>query len=99
MAQKVVLITGCSSGFGLLAAVEAARRGHKVVATMRNVAKRAALVVLTDLRSLVPNSISLDGLSQNFDTLQQRIDSLQTECALFEKAFQKRERPLVMGIL
>ena len=43
MAQKVVLITGCSSGFGLLAAVEAARRGHKVVATMRNVAKRAAL--------------------------------------------------------
>ncbi len=43
MAQKVVLITGCSSGFGLLAAVEAARRGHKVIATMRNVAKRAAL--------------------------------------------------------
>ena len=43
MAQKVVLITGCSSGFGVLAAVEAARRGHQVIATMRNVAKRAAL--------------------------------------------------------
>lgn len=46
MAQKIgkiVLITGCSSGFGLLTAVEAARRGHTVIATMRNPAKRAAL--------------------------------------------------------
>ncbi len=40
---KVILISGCSSGFGLLAAVEAARRGHKVVATLRDVGRRAAL--------------------------------------------------------
>ena len=31
-----VLITGCSSGFGLLAAVEFARRGCEVIATMRD---------------------------------------------------------------
>lgn len=31
-----VLITGCSSGFGLLTAVELSRRGHDVVATMRD---------------------------------------------------------------
>lgn len=43
MAQKVVLITGCSSGFGLLTAVTAASEGHKVVATMRNLEKRGAL--------------------------------------------------------
>ena len=34
----VVLITGCRSGFGLLAAVEAARRGHIVYAGLRDVA-------------------------------------------------------------
>jgi NAD(P)-dependent dehydrogenase (short-subunit alcohol dehydrogenase family) len=32
----VTLITGCSSGFGLLAAVRFARGGHHVVATMRD---------------------------------------------------------------
>jgi len=32
----VVLITGCSSGFGLETAVEMARRGHRVFATMRD---------------------------------------------------------------
>jgi NAD(P)-dependent dehydrogenase (short-subunit alcohol dehydrogenase family) len=34
----VVLVTGCRSGFGLLAAVEAARRGHTVYAGLRDVA-------------------------------------------------------------
>ena len=39
----VVLISGCSSGFGLLAAVEAARRGNQVVATMRDLSRRGEL--------------------------------------------------------
>ena len=33
--MSVVLITGCSSGFGMGAAVALARRGETVVATMR----------------------------------------------------------------
>jgi NAD(P)-dependent dehydrogenase (short-subunit alcohol dehydrogenase family) len=41
--MATVLITGCSSGFGLLSAVELARRGHRVFATMRDPAKDAAL--------------------------------------------------------
>jgi len=41
--DKVAVITGCSSGFGLLTAVELARRGWRVVATMRNTSKRARL--------------------------------------------------------
>ena len=41
--QKRVLITGCSSGFGLYTAVEAAKAGYDVIATMRNMAKRDAL--------------------------------------------------------
>lgn len=37
---KTVLVTGTSSGFGALTAVELARRGHRVVATMRRAADR-----------------------------------------------------------
>lgn len=40
---KKVLITGCSSGFGLLTAVEAAREGFDVIATMRNLDKSGPL--------------------------------------------------------
>jgi NAD(P)-dependent dehydrogenase (short-subunit alcohol dehydrogenase family) len=38
-----VLITGCSSGFGLETAIAFARRGHDVVATMRDLSRRDAL--------------------------------------------------------
>jgi len=41
--RKKVLITGCSSGFGLLTAVAAAKAGFDVVATMRNLNKDANL--------------------------------------------------------
>lgn len=37
--SKRVLITGCSSGFGLLTAVAAAEAGFEVIATMRNLQK------------------------------------------------------------
>lgn len=43
MSAKTVLISGCSSGIGLYAAVEAAKAGHTVIATMRNAGKRGAL--------------------------------------------------------
>ena len=41
--DQSVLVTGCSSGFGLLAAVTFARRGCRVYATMRDISGRAAL--------------------------------------------------------
>lgn len=41
--SELVLITGTSSGIGLSAAIECAARGHRVVATMRNIEKRKAL--------------------------------------------------------
>jgi len=41
--MRVVVVTGCSSGFGLRSAVAFARRGDNVVATMRNLAKGTEL--------------------------------------------------------
>jgi len=40
---KVVLITGCSSGIGLETAIECAKEGHTVFATMRNLNKKSEL--------------------------------------------------------
>lgn len=42
--MSVVLITGCSSGFGLLTAVELATRGHSVFATMRDTSRSGPLL-------------------------------------------------------
>lgn len=42
--QKTVLITGCSSGFGLLMATHLAKCGHRVIATMRNLEKETDLL-------------------------------------------------------
>ena len=41
--KKIILITGCSSGFGLLTAARLASRGHQVIATMRNLDKQGPL--------------------------------------------------------
>ncbi len=43
MDKKVALITGASSGFGLLTAVEMAAAGYQVVASMRNLDRRTKL--------------------------------------------------------
>lgn len=44
MEYKVVLITGTSSGFGLLAAIAFAKKGYKVIATMRDISKSQLLL-------------------------------------------------------
>lgn len=41
--SKTVLITGASSGFGLLASIALAQRGWQVIATMRDLGRRALL--------------------------------------------------------
>jgi NAD(P)-dependent dehydrogenase (short-subunit alcohol dehydrogenase family) len=43
MPDKIALLTGCSNGFGLLTSVELAKAGYHVVATMRDLSRRAKL--------------------------------------------------------
>src|ERR1700694_5241947 len=55
-----VLITGCSSGFGLLTALTFARRGDTVFATVRDLSTAAALKAARDAESLPISILELD---------------------------------------
>ena len=58
--MAVTLITGCSSGFGLLSALRFAREGHEVFATMRNTARAGELEAARDAGSLPITVVELD---------------------------------------
>jgi NAD(P)-dependent dehydrogenase (short-subunit alcohol dehydrogenase family) len=71
MPDKIALITGSSSGFGLLTSIELAKAGFRVVATMRDLGRRerldqaaatAGVAAQLDIRALdVTNFNSLPG--------------------------------------
>ena len=44
MPEKVAVLTGASSGFGLLTSVELAKAGFRVIASMRDLGRRERLV-------------------------------------------------------
>ena len=58
--SRRVLITGCSSGFGLLTAVKAAKAGYDVIATMRNLGKADTLKQALDRVSATVTIDQLD---------------------------------------
>lgn len=57
---KAVLITGCSSGIGMEAAVDLAARGYRVIATMRNTAKKEKLLERAKRRGVEVDLQALD---------------------------------------
>jgi len=82
--MAVVVITGCSSGFGKLTALEFARRDDSVYATMRNTAKadrlrteaEAAGVSVEVLQLDVDDSRSVDAAIEEVIRREGRIDIL-----------------------
>ena len=60
MTQRVVLITGCSSGIGLETALAFARRGDTTVASMRNPAKADPLMKRAADEGLAIDLVQLD---------------------------------------
>lgn len=62
---ELILITGTSSGIGLSAAIETAAAGHRVVATMRNLDKREALVRTAKERGVTLDVEQLDVTSDD----------------------------------
>lgn len=67
MANKIALVTGSSSGIGLLTSVELARAGFQVVATMRDLARR----------ELLDQAAMAAGVSSRIDV--RRLDILESD--------------------
>ncbi|MDR7071595.1 oxidoreductase [Fictibacillus barbaricus] len=61
MNKKIAIVTGCSSGFGMLTAVELAKKGFEVISTLRNMNKSESLLTLADEQN-VADSIRLQPL-------------------------------------
>ncbi len=58
--SKSILITGCSSGLGISTAIQAAKAGHTVFATMRNLERREALDAAAQQAGVALHVLALD---------------------------------------
>ena len=82
--MSVVLITGCSSGFGMLSAARLAVAGHTVYASMRNLQKREALLEevkrrggeLKLLKLDVTDNATIDDAMNKIESEKGRLDIL-----------------------
>jgi NAD(P)-dependent dehydrogenase (short-subunit alcohol dehydrogenase family) len=76
MAEKIAVITGASSGFGLLTTVELARAGFRVIATMRDLGRRERLDAAIAAGGVAGN-IDVRALDvTRFDTIPSFVESV-----------------------
>lgn len=88
MNNKVVLITGCSTGIGYATAIEFEKAGYKVFATIRNLNKSAMLkdsiasgnLNITVLKLDVQKSETIDACIQEIITAEGSIDFFDKQC-------------------
>jgi NAD(P)-dependent dehydrogenase (short-subunit alcohol dehydrogenase family) len=81
MPEKIALVTGASSGFGLLTSIELAKAGFRVVATMRDLGRRESLD-----QAIAAAELAVKGVAANidvraldvtkFDTIQPFVDGV-----------------------
>lgn len=72
--RKRVLITGCSSGFGMLTAVGTARLGYETIATMRNLDKSGPLKHALNSQNLTARIEKLDVTDP--DSISQLVETI-----------------------
>jgi NAD(P)-dependent dehydrogenase (short-subunit alcohol dehydrogenase family) len=65
MAEKIALVTGASSGFGLLTSIELRKAGFRVVATMQQ--SRTGVGAMVDIRVL--DVTKLDAIQGSVDAV------------------------------
>lgn len=76
MPEKIALVTGASSGFGLLTSIELAKAGFRVVATMRDLGRRDRLDQAVTAAGLA-QKIDVRALDvTNFDTIPGFVDAV-----------------------
>lgn len=76
-----VFVTGTSSGIGLSCAVECAAAGFQVVATMRNLSKKEALLRAAAERSAGAN-VHLEALDVTSSDIQDKLNELMSKYAV-----------------
>jgi NAD(P)-dependent dehydrogenase (short-subunit alcohol dehydrogenase family) len=76
MPEKIALVTGASSGFGLLTSIELTKAGFRVVATMRDLGRRERLDQAV-VAAVVAAQVDVRALDvTKFETLQSFVDGV-----------------------